>query len=87
MNAKRDENEEQTEGSEPEDEIRQEMRRLSETSESRRAQVFQTNTQLKKAHLSLKELKQAIKLKVGRICNVFHFRVSFESILAGGVYL
>ena len=50
--------------SEPEDEIRQEMRRLSETSESRRLQVWQTNNQLQKAQQTLKELRQAIKMKV-----------------------
>ena len=50
--------------SEPEDEIRQEMRRLSETSESRRLQVFQANKQLKKAQETLNELRKAIKLKV-----------------------
>ena len=49
----------------PEDDhIRQEMRRLSETSESRRVQVHQTNKQLKKAQQTLKELRKAIKLKV-----------------------
>ena len=40
------------------------MRRLSETSESRRAQVRQTAKQLKKAQLALKELRKAIQLKV-----------------------
>ena len=48
----------------PDDDIRQEMRRLSETSESRRVQVRQTNKQLKKAQQTLKELRRAIKLKV-----------------------
>lgn len=50
--------------SEPDDELYQEMRRLSETSDSRRLQVWQTNEQLKKAQQTLKELKQAIKIKV-----------------------
>ena len=49
---------------EREDDIRQEMRRLSETSESRRLQVFQTNQQLKKAQQTLNELRKAIKFKV-----------------------
>lgn len=52
------------EESEPDDELFQEMRRLSETSDSRRLQVWQTNEQLKKAQQTLKELKQAIKIKV-----------------------
>ena len=52
------------EESDPDDELFQEMRRLSETSDSRRLQVWQTNEQLKKAQQTLKELKQAIKIKV-----------------------
>ena len=53
-----------SEGEECEHNIRQEMRRLSETSESRRLRVFQTNKQLKEAQETLKDLRKAIKFKV-----------------------
>ena len=62
--AKNDEAAVDSEGEECEHDIRQEMRRLSETSESRRLQVFQTNKQLKEAQETLKDLRKAIKLKV-----------------------
>jgi len=61
--AKNDEAAVDSEGEECEHDIRQEMRRLSETSESRRLQVFQTNKQLKEAQETLKDLRKAIKLK------------------------
>lgn len=62
--AENDDAVEDSEGEECEHDIRQEMRRLSETSESRRLQVFQTNKQLKEAQETLMELRKAIKLKV-----------------------
>lgn len=61
--AENDDAVEDSEGEECEHDIRQEMRRLSETSESRRLQVFQTNKQLKEAQETLMELRKAIKLK------------------------
>lgn len=53
--------------------IRREMRRLSETSESRRAQVRHTNKQLRRAQQTLKQLRKAIKLKVGTPLPTFWF--------------
>lgn len=74
--AENDDAVEDSEGEECEHDIRQEMRRLSETSESRRLQVFQTNKQLKEAQETLMELRKAIKLKV--CTNIAQQRLDFK---------